>query len=87
MTDSSRPSNVLVVGSGGVGTIMAYNLQLSGKATVSCVLRSNYEAVKVNGFDIDSCDYGKIKGWRPPMSSYFHSHGHLGDFSVSFDER
>jgi ketopantoate reductase len=71
---ASRASNVLVVGSGGVGTIMAYNLQLGGLANVSCILRSNYKAVSEHGFNIDSCDYGKIEGWKPKNSEYARKH-------------
>lgn len=58
-------SKVLLFGTGGVGTIAAVNLEVGGQAEVTAVLRSNYTAVKENGFDIASCDHGKLKGWRP----------------------
>ncbi|KAL6247507.1 hypothetical protein RBB50_005853 [Rhinocladiella similis] len=56
---------VLLVGSGGIGTMTALNLEQGGHAVVSAVLRSNYAAVKEKGFTIDSCDHGKFNGWRP----------------------
>ncbi|KAK0107089.1 hypothetical protein ONS95_003796 [Cadophora gregata] len=59
-------SNVLLVGSGGVGTMAAYNLEAGGLATVTAVLRSNFKAVSENGFTINSVDHGTdIKGWKP----------------------
>jgi ketopantoate reductase len=61
----SAKANVLLVGSGGVGTMAAYNIEVGGIATVTAVLRSNYEAVKKDGFTITSLDHGYIKGWRP----------------------
>lgn len=59
---------ILVVGSGGVGTMVSVALEKSGRATVTAVLRSNYDQVKMHGFDIDSCDHGKLSGWRPSHS-------------------
>lgn len=67
---SETRSNVLLFGSGGVGTIAALNLEKGGLATVTAVLRSNYEAVRQNGFNITSCDHGTLTGWRPSKSSY-----------------
>lgn len=61
----SQPARVLIVGGGGVGTIAAYNLEKGGLATVTMVLRSNYAVVKGKGFQIESCDHGTIKEWRP----------------------
>ena len=58
-------SRVLIVGTGGIGTMGAYALEFGGKAEVTAVLRSNYEAVLRDGFDIDSVVYGQIKSWRP----------------------
>ncbi|KAJ5051607.1 uncharacterized protein L3040_001382 [Drepanopeziza brunnea f. sp. 'multigermtubi'] len=58
-------ANVLLVGSGGVGTMAAYNLEAGGLATVTAVLRSNYQAVLDNGFSITSLDHGEIKAWKP----------------------
>ncbi|KAK7432155.1 hypothetical protein QQZ08_001100 [Neonectria magnoliae] len=56
---------ILLLGSGGVGTIGALNLEVGGKASVTAVLRSNLRAVTDNGFSIKSCDHGSIVGWRP----------------------
>ena len=59
-------SRVLLVGSGGVGTMASYALETGGQADVTSVLRSNYDAVKKNGFSIDSIEHGNgIKGFRP----------------------
>lgn len=62
---SAPKKNVLLVGSGAIGTMGAFGLEAGGKASVTAVLRSNYAAVKKDGFDIDSCDYGVHKNWRP----------------------
>jgi 2-dehydropantoate 2-reductase len=56
---------VLLVGSGGVGTIASLALELSGKACVTSVIRSDYNKVKESGFDIESIDYGNHHHWRP----------------------
>ncbi|KAH7002443.1 2-dehydropantoate 2-reductase family protein [Ilyonectria destructans] len=56
---------VLLLGSGGVGTIGALNLEVGGQASVTAVLRSNFKAVTDNGFSITSCDHGNVTGWRP----------------------
>lgn len=55
----------LIIGTGGVGTIVAYAIKYKGKATVSAVVRSDYEKVKKNGWKINSCDYGNVDGWKP----------------------
>ncbi|KAJ5304265.1 uncharacterized protein N7443_003925 [Penicillium atrosanguineum] len=64
MTVSDK-AQVLLVGCGGVGVIAALNLESSGRAAVTAVLRSNYSKVVSEGFHIQSCDHGKIHGWRP----------------------
>ncbi|KAM5341718.1 hypothetical protein ACJ41O_014749 [Fusarium nematophilum] len=58
-------TRVLVVGTGGIGAESAYGLEKGGLAEVTAVMRSNYEAVLRNGIDMDSCQYGQIKTWRP----------------------
>ncbi|KAF2966981.1 hypothetical protein GQX73_g6600 [Xylaria multiplex] len=59
-------ARVLIVGTGGVGTMAAYALETGGKAEVTAVFRSNYAAVEKDGIDIDSIEHGHdIKGWRP----------------------
>ena len=55
---------VLVHGSGAIGAIYIYILQQSG-CTVTAVCRSNYSAVKANGFTIDSDKFGKNIKVRP----------------------
>ncbi|KAF1963661.1 2-dehydropantoate 2-reductase [Byssothecium circinans] len=66
MADTKKRS-ALVIGGGSVGTIAALNLDVGGLADVTLVLRSNYDVVNEKGFDIDSCDHGVIKGWRPSI--------------------
>ncbi|KAF7114191.1 hypothetical protein CNMCM5793_007769 [Aspergillus hiratsukae] len=58
-------ARVLLVGAGGIGTIAALNLERGGLAEVTCVLRSNYEAVVSRGIEILSCEHGHIENWRP----------------------
>lgn len=56
---------VLVVGSGGVGTIAALSLSLNGKCEVTLVVRSDYDHVSQNGYSIKSVSYGTFSGWKP----------------------
>ncbi|KAI1271315.1 putative 2-dehydropantoate 2-reductase [Xylaria sp. FL0933] len=59
-------ARVLIVGSGGVGTMAAYALEKGGKADVTVVCRSNYAHMNTYGIDIDSVDHGhRIMHWRP----------------------
>ncbi|KAF1833205.1 2-dehydropantoate 2-reductase [Decorospora gaudefroyi] len=58
---------VLIVGGGAVGAIAAVNLETGGLATVTIVLRSNYNVVQEKGYTIESCDHGKLNGWRPSV--------------------
>ena len=58
-------ANVLVLGGGAVGTMAAYALEAGGRAKVTMVLRSNYDAVMKSGFSIDSIDHGQRNGWLP----------------------
>lgn len=67
---SNKKANILLIGSGGVGTMAAYALEKGGKAQVTAVLRSNYSVVKENGFNIHSLQHGEVKGWRPTTSKY-----------------
>ena len=57
--------NVLVIGSGGVGTIAALLLSLNRKANVTLVVRLDYDKVKAEGISIRSKTYGSIDGWKP----------------------
>lgn len=65
---SEQKARVLIVGTGGVGTMSAYALEQGGKAEVTAVMRSNYEAVKANGVNIDSVQYGNGIRFRPTNS-------------------
>ncbi|KAF2160910.1 hypothetical protein M409DRAFT_70195 [Zasmidium cellare ATCC 36951] len=63
---SIQKSRVLIVGTGGVGTMAAYALETGGKADVTAICRSNYDAVTKNGFSIDSLEHGNgITGFKP----------------------
>ena len=65
MADSKK--SVLVIGGGAVGAIAALNLEAGGLATVTIVLRSNYNVVKEQGYHIESCDHGNLKAWKPSV--------------------
>lgn len=57
--------NILLVGTGGVGTIVACGLLYNKKTTVSVVVRSDYKKVMEKGWQINSCDYGYLESWKP----------------------
>ncbi|EFX02052.1 2-dehydropantoate 2-reductase family [Grosmannia clavigera kw1407] len=59
------PLNVLIVGCGAVGTMCAFALHQSGEATVTALLRSNYDEVRESGLHIRSVDHGEVDSWRP----------------------
>ena len=61
-------ANVLLIGAGGVGTVAALNLEVGGLATVTAVLRSNFDAVKQSGFQIQSRDHGQVDNFMPSRS-------------------
>lgn len=69
----SQKAEILLVGSGGVGTIAALNLEKGGRARVTAVLRSNYDKVLSDGFHIISCDHGEIQNWRPSQGRCIHA--------------
>lgn len=56
---------VLLVGSGGVGTVALYLLWYNRKCEVTSVLRLLYTHVRNHGFDIRSVDYGRVSQFRP----------------------
>ncbi|KAF7185179.1 hypothetical protein HII31_13454 [Pseudocercospora fuligena] len=58
-------ARVLIIGTGGVGTMAAYALEIGGKAQVTAVMRSNYDVVSKNGINIDSLEHGQVKAWKP----------------------
>ncbi|QEL60830.1 hypothetical protein CJJ09_002949 [Candidozyma auris] len=57
------PSKVVVVGSGGVGSMAAYALSLNAETTA--IVRSDYNQVSKHGFSIESVDYGTIESFMP----------------------
>ena len=61
----STQAKVLLVGGGSVGAVAALNLDYGGQAEVTVVLRSNYQAVNEGGYNIESCDHGNIRQWKP----------------------
>ncbi|KAF1986100.1 putative 2-dehydropantoate 2-reductase family protein [Aulographum hederae CBS 113979] len=65
ISKAEAKKRVLFVGGGGVGSIGALNLELGGLAEVTLALRSNYKTVVEKGYDITSCDHGRVEGWRP----------------------
>ncbi|PIA99476.1 hypotheticalsprotein [Cercospora beticola] len=68
MGSAPPKAQVLLVGTGGVGAMAAYALEKGGQAEVTAICRSNYEAVKTNGFTIDSMEHGhNIAGFRPSI--------------------
>ncbi|KAI9501494.1 hypothetical protein GGI25_002036 [Coemansia spiralis] len=60
----SSSLNVLLVGAGALGSMFAWRLQISKQVQVTAVCRSNYEAVKSNGFQIESQNFGS-QTFRP----------------------
>lgn len=62
-------SRVLIVGTGGIGTMSAYALEQGGLAEVTAIMRSNHDAAVKEGIDIDSVLWGQIKAWRPTVST------------------
>ncbi|ODQ66008.1 ketopantoate reductase [Nadsonia fulvescens var. elongata DSM 6958] len=57
--------SVLLIGTGGVGTIAGLSLTLGGQANVTAVVRSAYDRVICEGYKISSPDHGNHSGWRP----------------------
>ncbi|CEP62625.1 ketopantoate reductase family protein LALA0_S05e09802g [Lachancea lanzarotensis] len=82
----SDKKNVLLIGAGGVGTIVAYGIDYVGKSNLSIVVRRDYVKVKDAGYDISSVDYGNIKGWKPaniyPNVDAAAASGEVYDFIV-----
>ncbi|EEH39103.2 2-dehydropantoate 2-reductase [Paracoccidioides lutzii Pb01] len=72
-----RLRNILLVGSGGVGTIASLVLEKSRCARVTAILRSRYAVVKEKGWNIESVDHGTLKGWRPSRGEFGSQHASL----------
>lgn len=61
-----QKSRVLLIGSGGVGTMASYALETGGLAAVTSVCRSNYAVATKSGFTIDSLEHGRdITAFKP----------------------
>lgn len=80
--------NVLLIGTGGVGTIVAYGIHYAGRANLSVVVRRDYKKVLSTGWEIHSVDYGDINGWKPQKvypdieTAAKESNGEVFDFVV-----
>ncbi|KAG9045225.1 hypothetical protein FS837_006786 [Tulasnella sp. UAMH 9824] len=57
--------NILFVGYGAVGVVIAYALQKTGKVNVTAVARSNYQTVYDGKLILKSEQYGEIRGLKP----------------------
>lgn len=57
-TNIKMPTEILIVGAGAIGAFYASRLALLPDVAVSVICRSNYRAVKANGFKITSPQYG-----------------------------
>lgn len=55
----------VLIGSGGVGSVVALALEHAKKCQVTVVARSIYDHVTKHGWAFDSVDYGKIDKWHP----------------------
>jgi ketopantoate reductase len=68
-----RLSRVCMVGSGGVRTFAALVLEKSARAKVTVVLRSKYNVVNNQGWDIKIVDHGRLENWKPSHGALSHS--------------
>ncbi|CAO3568445.1 unnamed protein product [Mortierella alpina] len=59
MTLAAPHSRILTVGTGAVGAYYTWRLQQSGHCSVTTVCRSNYDAVKNNGIEIQTVAWGE----------------------------
>ncbi|KAI1321219.1 hypothetical protein EDD11_007785 [Mortierella claussenii] len=59
MTQSTPHSRILTVGTGAVGAYYTWRMQQSGDCAVTAVCRSNYEAVKTKGIEIQTVAWGE----------------------------
>jgi ketopantoate reductase len=76
---AQKKVNVLLLGGGAVGTIAALNIESGGLGNVTAVLRSNYAAVKENGYTIRSIDHGNFEGWRPSQGKLIYVTPNFGN--------
>jgi ketopantoate reductase len=75
-----QKKNVLVIGGGSVGAIAGLNLDVGGLANVTIALRSNYIPVFFEGYNIQSCDHGKIEAWKPHKGMLSHAAPHSSEY-------
>ena len=76
--EQDAKAQLLIIGTGGVGTMAAHALETGGKAQVTAVMRSNYDVVSKKGINIDSLEHGQVKAWKPSESKYgTHTEGDL----------
>ncbi|KAF8930284.1 2-dehydropantoate 2-reductase [Dissophora ornata] len=59
MTQDTPHSRILTVGTGAIGAYYTWRMQQSGHCTVTAVCRSNYEAVKSKGIEIQTVAWGE----------------------------
>jgi len=60
MTASTVPhSRILTVGTGAIGAYYTWRMQQAGNSTITTVCRSNYDAVKANGIEIQTTAWGE----------------------------
>lgn len=68
-SNTSNPKKipkVLLIGFGGVGTIVSYTLEHLGRAEVVVVARPfSFEQIAERGYRIESCDYGVVESYIP----------------------
>lgn len=69
-------ANVLLIGGGAVGAIVAINIEAGGLGAVTAVLRSNYDVVNESGYNITSIDHGELRGWKPAKGGRDTACGH-----------
>ncbi|KAI0364569.1 6-phosphogluconate dehydrogenase C-terminal domain-like protein [Pilatotrama ljubarskyi] len=62
---ASSLKDVLLIGYGAVGAVYSLILKKSGRARVTVVARSNYDAANAHGMEFRSRKYGHVQGWRP----------------------
>lgn len=65
LEEMSELPKVLLIGAGGVGAVVAYSISYKKAATVSLVVRRDYEVVKNNGYKFNSYDHGEVNNWHP----------------------
>ncbi|KAI9068717.1 2-dehydropantoate 2-reductase [Trametes sanguinea] len=57
--------DVCIVGFGAIGALYAFALHQSGRVRITAVCRSNYDALRAEGLDIDSDRFGTHPAWKP----------------------